>query len=71
LYSPGAEMLYCLIPESEAPMRALVTLAVILLVLWVVGLTVLRITTGLIHLVLVVALVLFILSLVRGRTTTP
>jgi hypothetical protein len=52
-------------------MRGLITLAVILVILYVVGLTVLRITTGLIHLVLVVALVLFVLSLVRGRTATP
>jgi hypothetical protein len=51
-------------------MRGLVILAVILLVLWVVGLTVLRITTGLIHLVLVVALVLFILGFIRRGTGT-
>jgi hypothetical protein len=54
----------------EADMRGLVILAVILLVLWVVGLTVLRITTGLIHLVLVVALVLFILGFIRRGTGT-
>jgi hypothetical protein len=51
-------------------MRGLVILAVILLVLWVVGLTILRITTGLIHLVLVVALVLFILGFIRRGTGT-
>jgi hypothetical protein len=46
-------------------MRPLVILAIVLLVLWVLGWTVLRITTGLIHLVLVVAIVLFVLGLLR------
>jgi hypothetical protein len=44
------------------------TILVILLVLWLVGL-VLDVIGGLIHLLLVVALVVFIINLVRGRKT--
>lgn len=39
---------------------------VILLVLWLIGL-VLDVVGGLIHLLLVVALVMFVINLVRGR----
>ena len=42
------------------------TLAVILLVLWVLGLT-LKIAGGLIHLLLVVALIVFLVQLLSGR----
>jgi uncharacterized protein DUF5670 len=42
------------------------TLAVILLVLWVLGLS-LKIAGGLIHILLVVALIVFVLQLVGGR----
>ena len=44
------------------------TILVILLVLWLFGL-VLDVAGGLIHLLLVVALVVFIVNLVRGRNT--
>lgn len=44
------------------------TILVILLVLWLVGL-VLDVIGGLIHLLLVVALVVFVINLVRGRKT--
>jgi hypothetical protein len=44
------------------------TILVILLVLWLIGL-VLDVIGGLIHLLLVVALVVFIINLVRGRKT--
>lgn len=44
------------------------TILVILLVLWLFGL-VLDVAGGLIHLLLVVALVIFIVNLVRGRNT--
>jgi len=42
------------------------TILVILLVLWLIGL-VLDVVGGFIHLLLVVALVMFVINLVRGR----
>jgi hypothetical protein len=45
------------------------TILVVLLVLWLLGL-VAHIGGGLIHLLLVVALVIFIINLVSGRRTT-
>jgi hypothetical protein len=46
----------------------LYTLAIILLVLWLLGFAVFPVLGGLIHLVLVVAVILFVVGLVRGRT---
>lgn len=46
-------------------MRALIGIAVVLLALWLLGVAVFRIATGLIHLVLVVALVLFLVGIFR------
>jgi len=43
------------------------TLIVVLLVLWVLGLT-FKIAAGAIHVLLVIAIVLFIVNLIRGRT---
>lgn len=45
----------------------LLILAIILLVAWLAGFLVFHVTTGLIHLVVVVAIILFILHFVRGR----
>jgi uncharacterized protein DUF5670 len=45
-------------------------LAVILLVAWMLGFIVFHVTGGLIHLLLVVALVAFIWQLVAGRRST-
>jgi len=45
-------------------------LAVILLVAWLLGFIVFHVTSGLIHLLLVVALVAFSWQLVAGRRTT-
>jgi len=45
------------------------TLIAILLVLWVLGLA-FKIAAGFIHLLLVIALVLFIVNLVAGRRTS-
>jgi hypothetical protein len=45
----------------------LMTLAIILLVLWALGFVAFHVGGGLIHLLLVVALVLFIVRLVQGR----
>ena len=46
------------------------SLAVILLVAWLFGFIVFHVTSGLIHLLLVVSLVAFIWHLVAGRRTT-
>jgi hypothetical protein len=43
----------------------LYTIAVILLVLWLLGFSVFHVAGGLIHLVLVVAIVMFVLGLLR------
>ena len=45
----------------------LLILAIILLIAWLAGFLVFHVTTGLIHLVVVVAIILFILHFVRGR----
>jgi hypothetical protein len=42
-------------------------LAIILLVAWLAGFLVFHVTSGLIHLIVVVAVILFILHFVRGR----
>jgi len=44
----------------------LLILAIILLVAWLAGFLVFHVTTGLIHIVVVVAIILFILHFVRG-----
>lgn len=45
----------------------LLTLALILLVLWALGVFAFKITAGVIHLVLVVALIVGLVHLFRGR----
>jgi hypothetical protein len=45
----------------------LLILAIILLIAWLCGFLVFHVTSGLIHLVVVVAIILFILHFVRGR----
>ncbi len=44
-------------------------LAAVLLAFWVLGLA-FKVTTGLIHIALVVALILFVLGFFRGRRST-
>ena len=44
----------------------LLILAIILFVAWLAGFLVFHVTTGLIHIVVVVAIILFILHFVRG-----
>jgi len=46
----------------------LIVIAIILLVLWLLGFLVFHIAGGLIHLVLVIAVVMFALHLLRGRS---
>ena len=48
----------------------LAALAVIFIVAWLLGFVVFHVTSGLIHLLLVVALVAFIWQLIAGRRTT-
>lgn len=47
---------------------AMLALAIILLVLWALGFFAFHVAGGLIHLLLVVALVVFVVNLVRGRS---
>ncbi|NOT08898.1 MAG: lmo0937 family membrane protein [Gemmatimonadales bacterium] len=48
----------------------LYTLAVILLVAWALGLGVFHVAGGLIHLLLVIAVVVVLLRVIRGRSPT-
>ena len=43
------------------------TLAVILLILWALGFLAFHVTSGLIHLLLVIALIIIVVRLVTGR----
>jgi hypothetical protein len=45
----------------------LMTLAIVLLVLWALGFVAFHVSSGLIHILLVVALVLFVVRLIQGR----
>ena len=47
----------------------LVTIAIILLVLWALGFFAFHVAGGLIHILLVVALIVFVVNLVRGRSS--
>lgn len=46
----------------------LMTIAIVLLVLWALGFFAFHIAGGLIHILLVVALIVFVVNLVRGRS---
>ncbi len=45
----------------------LLILAIILLIAWLCGFLVFHVTSSLIHLIIVIAIILFILHFVRGR----
>jgi hypothetical protein len=45
----------------------LITLAVVLIVLWALGFLAFHVTSGLIHLLLVIALIVIVVRLVTGR----
>ena len=67
--APGARELHM---EGQTPHpivepTMLWTLAVILIILWLLGFTVFHVAGGLIHLLLVVAVVVIIFRLVTGR----
>jgi len=51
--------------ESETVM--LITLAVVLIILWALGFLAFHVTSALIHLLLVVAIIVIIVRLVTGR----
>jgi uncharacterized membrane protein YtjA (UPF0391 family) len=46
----------------------LLTIAIIILILWALGFLALKITAAWIHLLLVIALIVFIVNFVRGRS---
>ena len=45
----------------------LITLAVVLIILWALGFLAFHVTSGLIHILLVIALVVIVIRLVTGR----
>jgi hypothetical protein len=45
----------------------LITLAVILIILWALGFLAFHVTSGLIHLLLIIALIVIVVRLVQGR----
>jgi len=45
----------------------LITLAVVLIILWAVGFLAFHVTSGLIHILLVIALIVIVVRLVTGR----
>jgi hypothetical protein len=51
---------------EESP-NMLITLAVVLLILWALGFLAFHVTSGLIHLLLVIALIVIVYRLVTGR----
>ena len=48
----------------------LLTIGIILAVLWALGFLVFHVAAGVIHLVLVIALIAVVMHFVRGRSTT-
>ena len=46
----------------------LLTIAIILVILWLLGFTVFHVAGSLIHLVLVIAVIMFVVHLLRGRS---
>ena len=45
----------------------LITLAVVLLILWALGLIAFHVSSGLIHILLVIALIVIVVRLIQGR----
>lgn len=45
----------------------LATLAIVLLVLWALGFVVFKVTAGLIHLLIIIAVIALVMHFVRGR----
>ena len=55
--------------ENEAKMLAMI--AAILIVMWLLGLFAFHVTTGFLHIVLVVGIVLLVMHFFRGGRVTP
>jgi hypothetical protein len=53
--------------EEESPM--LLTIAIIILILWALGFLAFHVTSGLIHILLVIGIIVLIIHFVRGRPT--
>jgi len=49
----------------------LLTLAIILLILWALGFLAFHVTGGLIHILLVVAIIVIVIRLITGRRPVP
>ena len=49
----------------------LITLAIVLIILWALGFLAFHVTSGLIHLLLVIALIVIVARLVTGRRPVP
>jgi hypothetical protein len=64
LYLPEA---WCQISFSKGEIEMLETIAVILLVLWLLGLVTGQTFGGVLHLLIVVAIVVFVIRLLTGR----
>ena len=47
----------------------LLTLAIIILILWALGFLAFHVTSGLIHILLVIGIIVLIVHFVRGRST--
>ncbi|URD62018.1 lmo0937 family membrane protein [Sphingomonas sp. KRR8] len=47
----------------------LATIAIILIVLWLAGFLVFHVTSGLIHILLIIGIIVLVLHFVRGRRT--
>jgi len=45
----------------------LLILGIVLLIAWLLGLFVFKVTAGVIHLIVVIAIIMFILHFIRGR----
>jgi hypothetical protein len=54
---------------AREEVQMLLILAIVLLVAWLCGFLVFHVASGLIHLLIVIAVILFILHFVRGRRT--
>jgi hypothetical protein len=54
-------------PLYKGDIDMLLTIALILFVLWALGLFAFHVTTGLIHLLLIIAVIVIVLHFIRGR----
>ena len=56
--------------QDESEVRMLATIAAILIVMWLLGLFAFHVTTGFLHIVLVIGIVLLVLHFFRGGSVT-